>query len=439
VKGATELVKSQVLVSLLLLLWGPSVLNAILTKSTTHGGAMRILCTATLLLFSLNLYATPKVKDWTFLIFLNGHNNLDSYGPTNIKEMEKVGSTNKINILVEWATRTKETTDVLYVVKSNHPDRMVSKVVRSQSRVDMGNPDSLVDFALWAIQNYPAKHYFIDIWNHGGGWHYQDFDPSTKLPPSIVYDNISWDDYSGNSINTPQLGEAMAKIAKAIGHPVDLYGSDACLMAMPDIAYQMKDSVDTFVGSEETEPGLGWPYQDLLGEWSKLEDASAEDVAKILTKVYVKSYQGGSHGNGEVTFSTFNLKQFRNRNFVAAMRDFANTIYTLSTDDKAKVRDVISTTQVFAYSDYGDLLDFLTKLQFKGINSFELYRSIEALKEVTHNLIIANSATTTYENAHGASIWLPADKETFDSYWTNYQDLDFHQATGWGHALKSLY
>ena len=31
-------------------------------------------------------------KKWTFLLFLNGNNNLDSYGYMNINQMEKIGS-----------------------------------------------------------------------------------------------------------------------------------------------------------------------------------------------------------------------------------------------------------------------------------------------------------------------------------------------------------
>ena len=34
----------------------------------------------------------------------------------------------------------------------------------------MGNPDTLVNFVTWARDNYSAKHYFLSILDHGGGW-----------------------------------------------------------------------------------------------------------------------------------------------------------------------------------------------------------------------------------------------------------------------------
>jgi len=52
-----------------------------------------------------------------------------------------------------------------------------------------------------------------------------------------------------------QLGDAMYKASQIIGHPVDIYGSDACLMSMPEISTQMRNAVDYFIGSEEVEPG----------------------------------------------------------------------------------------------------------------------------------------------------------------------------------------
>ena len=42
-------------------------------------------------------------KEWTFLIFLNGNNNLNRFGRDNLIDMEKVGSTDQLNIVVQWA------------------------------------------------------------------------------------------------------------------------------------------------------------------------------------------------------------------------------------------------------------------------------------------------------------------------------------------------
>ena len=51
--------------------------------------------------------------------------------------------------------------------------------------------------------------------------------------------DISYDDVSGHVITTEQLALAMGEIQKITGNKVELYGSDACLMAMAEIAGEM--------------------------------------------------------------------------------------------------------------------------------------------------------------------------------------------------------
>ena len=40
----------------------------------------------------------------------------------------------------------------------------------ADSYVDCGDPKVLTDFLKWGMKKYPAKHYLVDVWNHGGGW-----------------------------------------------------------------------------------------------------------------------------------------------------------------------------------------------------------------------------------------------------------------------------
>jgi hypothetical protein len=61
-------------------------------------------------LFSTSALAGTPTKEWTFLVFLNGHNNLDSYGTLDLLEMEKVGSTDRVNVVVQWASASSEST-----------------------------------------------------------------------------------------------------------------------------------------------------------------------------------------------------------------------------------------------------------------------------------------------------------------------------------------
>jgi hypothetical protein len=44
-------------------------------------------------------------KSWTFMVYMAGDNNLDPDGVRDLKEMKKVGSTNDVNVIVQYPTR----------------------------------------------------------------------------------------------------------------------------------------------------------------------------------------------------------------------------------------------------------------------------------------------------------------------------------------------
>lgn len=198
------------------------------------------------------------LKDWTILVFLNGNNNLDSFGKEDMNEMEKVGSTERINVVAQWASYSTRKTQRVFVQKDTNVNTVTSPVLENMGLVDMGSVDELIAFVKWGVEKYPAKHYLIDIWNHGNGWQ--------KNNIQTIFKDISYDDFSGNRITTEELGSSMAEIKSIIGHNVDILGFDACLMAMAEVSGEVMDSVDFTVGSEDLEPGDGWPYDDFLAK-----------------------------------------------------------------------------------------------------------------------------------------------------------------------------
>ena len=396
---------------------------------------MRKFSALLLFLLATNVQAATDVKDWTFLIYLNGNNSLDSFGPVNLKEMEKVGSTSQINVVVQWASLSAGKTKRLFVTKSSDPTQVNSPILEDMGKVDMGDYHTLVDFVKWGVKNYPAKRYFVNVWNHGGGWHLKQLQLGLSGTGDFHTTDISWDDVSGNHISTEQLGVAMKESAAIIGHKVDIYGSDACLMSMAEVADEMGESVDTFVGSQEVEPGAGWPYDTFLSRWDAIKNSTPRDVGIALTDEYVKSYQGGTHGTQEVTFSAFDLSKMEKIN--RAVSELGARMMSLKDEDKAKVVTAISQTQTFTYSDYGDLLDFLTLVEKSNLSSMRP-DTFTAVREAMKEFIVDNKVTSRYGRATGLSIWLPGTSSAYKAYGERYHGLKFNTHTGWGDALDFL-
>ena len=43
-----------------------------------------------------------STAEWTIMVFLNGDNNLESFGLTDYREMIQVGSSEKVNVVVQF-------------------------------------------------------------------------------------------------------------------------------------------------------------------------------------------------------------------------------------------------------------------------------------------------------------------------------------------------
>lgn len=366
---------------------------------------------------------SSAVKEWTFLVFINGHNNLSSFADMNIRDMEKTGSSDKVNLVVEWGSQSSKMTKRLLVKKSTNPSKVTSPSVMEMPNHDMGDYKNLVDFVAWGVKNYPAKHYFVAVWNHGSGWH---------RTGKVSARDISFDDNTGNVITTEQLGLAMQESAKIIGHNVDIYGSDACLMQMIEVGAEFTGSVDYMVGSQELEPGEGWPYAPFVKQWIANPTMTPAEVSVLLSKEYQKSYDGGVYGNKpDTTFSAVNLQKLPA--LYASLTTLQQSLRGLGSSQFAEVKKAINNSMNFYYSDYVDLGDFLNRTQTLGFSrAIEgLSSSQTALKEV----VLTADNGDSFLKASGLSIWLP-------TYQTNelnrYDNLQFSKTTGWNELVRQV-
>jgi hypothetical protein len=371
-------------------------------------------------------------KEWNFLIYLNGVNSLDQFGAININQMEAVGSNANLNILVQWGTQAKTSVDRLLVQKDTDPQKVTSPVVQTLPSVDMGNVKSLVDFAEWAQANYPAKHTFIVVWDHGNGWHFANIKGNFVAGNPFHANDISWDDRTGSYITTEQLGQAMVDIATNYGRKIDIYGSDACLMGMAEVAGEMKGAVQYFVGSQEVEPGMGWPYTDFLTHWSANMAMGAGDVAKTLSSDYAAAYSGGTYGKDNATMSAYDMSKIDD--FNASIKQLSADLLKLPPAQLANFKATIASMKSFTNADYKDLVDMLDK---GGLDNVAKFSSV-GVRQATNNFVIANNENLD-QMTHGLSIWLPTDQSDADTYLQRYHGLKFAQDSGWDQVVAALF
>jgi len=370
---------------------------------------------------------TPK--EWTILVFLNGDNNLDSAGVKDVNEMEKVGSSDQVNVVVQH-DRSGNTGTKRYLIKKDENDTTItSPVVVDMPECDMGNWQEAVKFFNWGADTYPAKKYLLAIWDHGAGWEKK---PNAKR----LLKGISYDDQSGNHITTPQLGQIVKDFSEHIGRKTDIFSYDACLMQMAEVAHEVKNHTVIQVGSEETEPADGWPYDAFLSQLAAKPAMDARECASVLVKTYVDSYNGGSQGRRKGTLSAIDLTRFDE--FMVKLNAFSDALIA-NASSNAAIQSVASSTQSYAYSQYKDLGDFTTKLMAKLTVPEIQTAGQDMLKFYNEQLMIKNAFTgTEVAGSTGMSIYIPT-KSQFNNQKQAYAGLTWAQAGKWDEFLLGLH
>lgn len=234
--------------------------------------------------------AKTSVREWTVMIFISGKNDLNRYAFENMRQMEKVGSDDKVAIVTQLGTLVRNDKVDRYLVTSagkKKNDGLASAPVDSV-KADMGSWTAFSNFAVWAMKKYPARRYALVLWNHGTGW--SDFwGPGTGGAEL----SVGLNDLSLNEIRMGELGRAMRQIKARSGRSVDLLAFDACYMAMLSVMAEIKDYASVITASQDIEPNTGYPYGKILAALRASPDMTAEDLGARIVKDFGTAYDDG--------------------------------------------------------------------------------------------------------------------------------------------------
>jgi hypothetical protein len=393
---------------------------------------MRLLFTGLCaLVFTFSLTAHSAQAEWTWLIFLNGKNDLEPHADETLSQLQPFASNPKVNVLVQVGKLAEPTVKRLRVVTDPKNPTAPSPILEDLGPVDMGDYRSVIDFITWGVQNFPAHRYHFTFWDHGTGWHdIESKDASHKL------DEISHDEITDHSITTKEMRIIFKTFSQLIGRKIDIISNDACYMGSLEVAYELAPYADYYLGSEDIEPVTGWPYHRLMKKLAANPRISPLEFGNyIATQYLLYQSEGTEVKKREVTFSIYQLAQFAP--FVAALRDLSEVILRISPPQQKVLQQVGTTALHLTQKDYVDFGSWLDKA--KGSNALRSYRShFEKVERAYTSLVIVNNYTSEWEGATGASIWLPNTKAEHQKFASKYDELQFTPATRWGEVVESL-
>ena len=391
-------------------------------------------------IFFVFLFSTYAISArWTVMVYMAADNNLADAALFDIEEMVSVGSTQDVNIVVQVDTNpvyglsSDATTRRLYIQKNNIVEFPLN------TNIDSSSPQSLTDFINWAKTSYPAEHYLLVLWDHGGGW-------KTR--------GVLADDTSGHIMSIDDLAYALSNS----GIHFDIIDFDACLMGMYEVAYTLRNNADYLVFSEETEPGEGDAYNDFLNVLTQNPSISSVDLAKQIVLSYYNYFSMNEHTQTGVTKSVCDLRYIEILN--NKIHEFVSNIKNYVPSLIQQINNSIENSQSFQVTSYRDMYNLFHnfKINFNSHVPRDIINIIDdILSTIKNNLIVFYKTynpeisysidffdVNRLDDANGISIYMPSSRDITTSELNQYAMLQINrEQNSWYEFidtfLKSIY
>lgn len=403
----------------------------------------------------LSVYAKQAPKPWTVIVFAAADNNLRDFAPRNQKQMAVVGSNDTVNILMHMDIRLSGSKKISrrYHIQKNNP---VQVEIAEKTPMDSGDPETLISACKWAIEEYPAQHYMLVLWNHGTGiidpygrrhfdtnfmFHYNPATNNFELDRTIGFIDLiealddkgcCWDDSTGNYLTNQKLEAALNEIVtnQLHGQKFDIIAFDMCLMSMLEVAEITKRYADIQISSQEVEPGPGWKYDEALSIFNTY-NPNKREVAVNIVNAFAKAYRPSNGHPGFVDFTQSALDLTLVEELERNVNDLAEALIRALDSDKGHIyRNVIAASRAkknlthFNEPTYVDLHHLYTNL-LKNIRenfkqpldhtTMQIIRNLELGLGLFKKVVIHSVSGSNLPNARGISIFFP-EKRIHPSY-----------------------
>ena len=454
-------------------------------------------------------------KDWTILVYMAADNNLFPYALWDLYDMEArfksdnnpAGSTLRSDLVVQVDGTAPDDLRRIHIYsgpveygkkqKKDFEDvtleSVKSPVVEKLPENDGSSEEKrLADFLLWGIKKYPSKNVFVILWSHGQGWKafpiakkaesrfLKEKDVALNIPhsePDGRFGGIAFNQSSGKWLDIPALRSVLDRVKRASGKQIDVYGSDACLMQMMEVAYELSGSSKYILGTTQIQAYLGLPYRRILyeintGHFNGINggpDEQAYRVAKMIPEMMKASLDPlrGSHREAGkdafnfVTSSALTSSEMQ-RMLIPKIKLLGAALENYLNEDKLRAIDITFVLQSVPAiegnaQDLGVFLGLLEQLLHEEVAkngiaspaSVQLHDTINSVKDSLDQSILSyvyGKAFAVDGNAklmgfipRAVSVWLPVDPEEYKSRRDEFMASRFYRDTKWNRWLDLIY
>lgn len=358
----------------------------------TRGTSLSLTADKQLNISRVSTKSSPAPNDgvWTVFVYLCG-SNLESEDGSATGDLEEMQNATKkcsdLRFVVEAGGSTKWYNDWCADQKNTRLIISGGNVqVQEAATANMGDPNTLVDFLDWGLENYRSQYIMLDMWDHGGG--------------SLI--GLCQDERNNDDLITlEELDKALLYALGNRGVKLDMIGCDACLMATVELANICVPYADYMLASEETEWGYGWDYSG----FSNGINAGAKDSAalgKYVCDAFYSSMNGRT-SQKTATLSVVDLSKLDS--LLLAFNSYCTDIYnSMRSSSYGTVLQSVSKNMIrFSYGESDSMGDMRTFIKCTSAFSDKADRTLSLLDDCVTYKVNGN----TYKDAGGISIFYP--------------------------------
>ena len=348
---------------------------------------------------------------WTYAIYMDGDNSLETYwAGTSLPLLEAVPASASVNI-------------VAFVDLGSTSGMTVQKIsgttvttVLTAPEMNMGDPATLTWVINEAAALFPSTYLALSMWDHGYAWNY-----------------VCLDDTSGDSLSMQDLQAGIANAGKRI----DVLAFDCCNMGNIEVAYQVSLTglVSYMVGSEETVPGNGFPYDTMLMNLYNNPSMLPRDFSMAMIDAWGAYYVTQTWAS-TVNLAAIDIAQLRAS--IPAISTWSADMKSLLPGYKAAYATVLKNAYyMWATHYFTDMYDYGLHLRTtKGVTDAKLKADTTAMQNAVLSFCIKVWDAKRMTECKGISLYFGTGNE-----WTGhaaaYNQLAFASATGWGAFLTA--
>ncbi|MEC8382747.1 MAG: clostripain-related cysteine peptidase [Myxococcota bacterium] len=366
------------------------------------------------------------IAQWTFMVYINGDNNLEDAGIEDINEIEEGGgSSDGVNIVVQFdRSRNYSNADGnwdgarRYLVGAGQSNGIDTNYLMDLGRVDSGDWRTIADFAKWGADEFPAEKYALVLWDHGWSW---------SLTGTELQKGISDDEGTGNYISIAQgdLEELLVDVTDHIGQKLEVLGMDACIMQSWEIAHVSIPYANYYVASQDYEGWDGWEYKGTTEDLNDNPSMYGDELGESISYRFFQS--------GDLTQSVVDLSQMAA--FENKLDELADRMRNI--DDRQTFMQ--SARNSYSYDgDYGfdhDIGNLLNNIANRT-NDSQVETLASEAGELYGSVVTSNYAQGWASNATGLSIYSPTSDWAYDP---SYFQATWAQNSKWDELIDSFY